>query len=63
MMGPEVIFITTTHDHSRVDIPMIEQGFRQEKSIVDGDDVCIGTRFIIYPVYKLAKGWLLAMVL
>jgi maltose O-acetyltransferase len=56
MMGPEVVFITTTHDHSRVDVPMIDQGFSQEKPIVISDDVWIGTRCTVLPGVKIGKG-------
>ena len=56
MMGPEVIFITTTHDHSRIDVPMIEQGFGEEKPIVINDDVWIGTRCTILPGVTVGKG-------
>lgn len=56
MMGPDVIFITTTHGHSRVDIPMIEQGYIAERPITVGDDVWIGTRCIILPGVAIGKG-------
>lgn len=33
MMGPDVIILTSTHEISRTDIPMREQGGVQEKKI------------------------------
>jgi len=56
MMGPEVVFITTSHDHSRVDVPMIEQGFSLERPIVISDDVWIGTRCTVLPGVTIGKG-------
>lgn len=56
MIGPEVIFITTTHDSHRTDIPMVNQGFKDERPIIVCDDVWIGTRSIILPGIILNKG-------
>lgn len=56
MMGPEVVFITTTHDHARTDIPMFEQGATQEQPIHVGDDVWIGMRCTILPGVRIGNG-------
>jgi len=56
MMGPEVLFITTTHAHSRVDVPMIEQGYSEERPIIINDDVWLGARCIILPGVVIGKG-------
>lgn len=55
MMGPEVVFLATSHDHSRTDVPMIRQGFAQEKPIVVGNDVWIGMRCTILPGVKVGN--------
>lgn len=56
MMGPEVVFITTTHDHSRVDVPMIAQGFSDDRPIIISDDVWLGTRCTVLPGVTIGKG-------
>ena len=55
-MGPECVFLTTSHAHKDTDIPMIDQGFDQEKAIVIEEDVWIGTRSIILPGVRIGKG-------
>lgn len=56
MMGPECIIYTFNHETSRTDIPMCEQGFREEKEVVIGDDVWIGARVIILPGVHIGNG-------
>ena len=56
MMGPEVLIYTQNHNFSRVDIPMDEQGFSEEKQVVIEDDVWIGARVIILPGVKIGRG-------
>lgn len=56
MMGPEVLIYTQNHNFSRVDIPMDEQGFSNEKQVIIEDDVWIGARVIILPGVKIGRG-------
>lgn len=49
LMGPDVIMMATSHAYDRVDIPINIQGETEEKEIIIGDDVWIGTRVIILP--------------
>lgn len=56
MMGPECIIYTKNHAHSRIDIPMMEQGFEEEKPVYISDDVWIGGRVIILPGVHIGKG-------
>lgn len=49
MMGPNCIMRTYSHAHSRIDIPMDQQGFEEEQIMHIGDDVWIGTNVIILP--------------
>jgi len=55
LMAPEVIIITRSHGHDRVDIPMREQGSFDRPVIIE-DDVWIGTRAIILPGVRIGKG-------
>ena len=55
MMGPEVIIITSNHNHDDISTPMRFQGYKIEPVII-GDDVWIGTRAIILPGKKIGKG-------
>ena len=56
MMGPEVIILTKNHKFDRIDIPMVQQGFQDEKEVIIEDDVWIGTRAIILPGVRICKG-------
>ncbi len=49
MMGPQCIVYTKNHKFDDTEIPMIKQGFQEEKAVVIGDDVWIGGRVIILP--------------
>jgi maltose O-acetyltransferase len=56
MMGPEVYIYTTNHEFSRLDIPICQQGYQEEKEVVIGDDVWIGSRATILPGVTIANG-------
>lgn len=49
MMGPDCIMYSYSHAHSRIDIPMDQQGFEEETPIHIGNDVWIGAKVIILP--------------
>lgn len=49
VMGPEVVMMATSHEFTRLDIPINQQGARPEEPIVIGNDVWIGTRVIVLP--------------
>jgi len=56
MMGPEVILLTRNHGFARIDLPMMDQPDSEEKPIVIGDDVWIGTRAILLPGVTIGQG-------
>jgi maltose O-acetyltransferase len=56
MMGEEVLIVSWEHDFSRIDIPMTQQGFQEQKTIVIGDDVWIGSRAILLPGVQVGHG-------
>ena len=60
MMGPECVFFSRNHAFDRVDIPMCQQGFQEEKCIVVGDDVWIGRRAMIMPGIHIGTGAIVA---
>lgn len=60
MMGTDVVILTRNHSFSRTDIPMMEQGFEEERPVVIGDDVWIGDRVIILPGVTVGNGSILA---
>lgn len=53
MMGPECVFLPHNHRFDRTDIPMIQQGFTEDKPIHIGSDVWIGTRVIVMPGVRI----------
>ena len=56
MMGPEVVIYTSGHRHDRTDIPMIEQGDDETRSVTIGNDVWIGRRAMIMPGVTVGDG-------
>lgn len=60
MMGTDVTIITRNHRHDRTDIPMMQQGFEEEKPVIIGDDVWIGDKVTILPGVHVGKGSILA---
>lgn len=56
MMGPDCIIYTRNHNFKNINIPMIKQGYQEEKSVVIGDDVWIGGRVVILPGVKIGNG-------
>ena len=60
MMGPDVVVITRNHSFDSTDIPMMFQGFDEERPVVIGNDVWIGERVIILPGVNVGDGAILA---
>lgn len=60
MMGTDVVVITRNHAFDRTDIPMMDQGFEEERPVVIGNDVWIGDRVIILPGVHVGDGAILA---
>lgn len=60
MMGPEVVIYTQNHSHSRVDIPMQQQGYEDFKPVHIGNDVWIGRRAMIMPGVSIGNGVVVA---
>jgi len=49
LMGPDVVIMTMSHEFSDIHTPINLQGSTEEKPIIIGNDVWIGTRVIILP--------------
>ena len=60
MMGTDVIIITRNHRFDRTDIPMMEQGFEEERPVYIGNDVWIGDRVLILPGVHIGDGSIIA---
>ena len=60
MMGTDVVVITRNHAFERTDIPMMHQGFEQERPVVIGNDVWIGDRAIILAGVHVGDGAIIA---
>lgn len=56
MMGEDCTIITRNHNFSRTDIPMMGQGFAEERPVYIGNDVWIGDRVIILPGVTIEDG-------
>lgn len=60
MMGTDVTVITRNHRFDRTDVPMMKQGFEDEKPVYIGDDVWIGDRVIILPGVHIGEDAIIA---
>ena len=56
MMGPDVMILTRHHEFLQTTLPMIEQGYREERPVTIKDDVWIGARVIILPGVTVGNG-------
>ena len=56
MIAPDVKILSTTHIHSRVDVPMVLQGETESEIVNIADDVWIGRNAIIMPGVSIGKG-------
>lgn len=56
MMGRWVNIMTNSHDTSRTDIPMNQQGNQNKRKVTIGSDVWIGNRVIILPGVTIGNG-------
>ena len=55
MMGPNCTVHTRNHAFSDTTKPMMEQGFSEEKEVIIGDDVWIGSNVTILPGVKVGS--------
>ncbi len=60
MMGTDVVVFSRNHAFDRTDIPMMHQGFEEERPVVIGNDVWIGDRVIILPGVHVGDGSIIA---
>ena len=60
MMGTDVVIFSHNHAFDRTDVPMMQQGFQEERPVVIEDDVWIGDRVIILPGVHVGEGSILA---
>lgn len=49
VMGPDIVMMATSHEFKNLNIPINQQGAKNEEPIVIGNDCWIGTRVIILP--------------
>ena len=56
MMGEDCIIITRNHAYGRTDVPMMHQGFEEERPVFIEDDVWVGDRVTILPGVRIGKG-------
>lgn len=60
MMGPNVVMRTYSHAHDRLDIPMNQQGFEDERIMNVGDDVWIGANVTVLPGANIGSHCIIA---
>ena len=56
MMGQDVVIISSSHEFSNTEMPMIAQGFRADRTVEIGNDVWIGARAILLPGVMIGSG-------
>jgi len=60
LMGPDIVIMTTSHNFDRIDIPINQQGADEEKPVIIGNDVWLGTRSVIMPGVKIGNHCIVA---
>jgi galactoside O-acetyltransferase len=55
LVGPNVVIIASSHAHSRIDIPMRDQGHISGRIVIE-DDVWIGANSVIIPDVVIGHG-------
>lgn len=60
MMGPDVVILSRNHIFYNCKVPMKLQGAAEEKPVIIGNDVWIGTRAIILPGAHVGNGAIIA---
>ena len=60
VMGPDIVMMATSHEFSRRDIPINQQGAKPEEPITIGNDCWIGTRVIVLPGVTIGDGCIVA---
>ena len=56
MMGPDCLIYTRNHEFSDLQKPMCEQGFKEYKPVMIGNNIWIGGRVIILPGVTIEDG-------
>lgn len=56
MSCEEPIAISKDHEFAGIGKPIREKGFREDRLIVIGDDVWIGTKVILLPDVRIGRG-------
>ncbi|GAA4976425.1 acyltransferase [Kineococcus glutinatus] len=56
MMGPRCVLLAAGHETASLELPMAQQGFRPERTIVIEDDVWIGAGVTILPGRRIGRG-------
>ncbi len=56
MMGPDCTIYSASHRFERTDIPMIQQGYTENRPVFIGNDVWIGARVTIMGGVKIGNG-------
>ncbi|MCF8461741.1 MAG: acyltransferase [Flavobacteriales bacterium] len=60
LIAPEVVFYTRNHETKLSSVPIIYQGYTEERPVVIGNDVWIGRRAMIMPGVNIASGSIIA---
>lgn len=60
MMGIQVLILSTVHATSRVDVPLIRQGYEPRQPVKIGDGAWLGARCILLPGVRVGHGAIVA---
>lgn len=56
LIAPNVAILSKSHNHSMVDIPIVDQGESEDVVPIIGSDVWIGRNAIVFPGVKIGDG-------
>lgn len=56
MMAPNVAIYTNTHEHARIDIPMVMAGDTETKPVIIENNVWLGRNVVVLPGITVGEG-------
>lgn len=61
MLSRRCFILHRNHSFDSIDVPIVEQGFKETKQTIIGDDCWIGMNSLLTPGRKISKGTIVAM--
>ena len=56
LIAPNVAILSRMHEFSSMEVPISQQGYREEKAVIVGNDVWIGRNVVVMPGVSIGEG-------